>query len=277
LLRLMLDSGSSTAERAAASASGFELIDVAPGSFDHGGTRQEALLLLPESVELVIFLTQDAIPAGEHCFTQILDAFADPEVGAAWGRQLPQADASVLARHAREFNYPPEPRYAGWGDRARLGIKAAFCSDSFAAYRVSALRDVGGFPSPVVFGEDMHVAARMLKAGWTVAYAADACVLHSHNYSLREEFARYFDTGAFHSDNPWLLDEFGAATGEGRRFVISELRYLARHAPLAIPRALARTAGKLMGYKLGQRYRAIPARWRVHLGMNKGYWKRLSA
>ena len=83
-------------------------------------------------------------------------------------------------------------------------VLIAFISNSFAAYRVSVLKEVGGFPDDVIFGEDMFVATKMLKAGYKIAYAAGACVYHSHDYSLWQEMKRYFDMGVFHAREPWI-------------------------------------------------------------------------
>ncbi len=145
-------------------------------------------------------------------------------------------------------------------------------SNSFAAYRVADLQAVGGFPSSVILGEDMSVAARLLMAGKTVAYVADACAHHSHNYSVLQEFRRYFDTGVFHARSPWLLAEFGSAGGEGLRFVRSELAYLWRQAPWWIPSALVRTAAKLIGYRLGRLESRWPLWFKRWCSMHKGYW-----
>ena len=111
-------------------------------------------------------------------------------------------------------------------DAAELGIKAAFMSNSFAAYRREALMAVGGFPKHVIFAEDMYVAAKMLMAGWKVVYEGSACCRHSHNYTIIEEFRRYFDMGVFHAREPWIRENFGGAGGEGLRYVKSELKYL---------------------------------------------------
>jgi len=51
-------------------------------------------------------------------------------------------------------------------------------------------------------------------------------VFHSHDYSFLDEFKRYFDIGVFHTNTSWLQQTFGGASGEGLRFVISEMRYL---------------------------------------------------
>lgn len=43
----------------------------------------------------------------------------------------------------------------------------------------------------------MFMAARMIQAGYKIAYCAEASVRHSHNYTPKQEFQRYFDTGYF--------------------------------------------------------------------------------
>ena len=93
---------------------------------------------------------------------------------------------------------------------------------------------VGGFSPDVIFGEDTLVVARMHRAGWKTAYVADAMVRHSHAYSIAEEFRRYFDIGVLHARESWLVDQFGSASGEGRRFVVSEMRHLAEECATSI-------------------------------------------
>ena len=99
-----------------------------------------------------------------------------------------------------------------------------------------------------------------------------ACVKHSHDYSILQDFRRYFDTGVFHSMEPWLLDNFGGPSGEGGRFVRSELAYLKKRQPSLIPSSLIRTAVKFLGYKLGQSYRALPRSVTLAFSMHKGFW-----
>jgi rhamnosyltransferase len=201
-----------------------------------------------------------------------VSVFANPSVACVYGKQLPHTDATPVAAHARLFNYPAASRVVSLVDKERLGIKTCFMSNSFAAYRVADLQAVGGFPSDVILGEDMSVAARLLMTGKSVAYVADACAYHSHNYSVMQEFRRYFDTGVFHARSPWLLAEFGSAGGEGLRFVRSELAYLWRHAPGWIPSALVRTAAKLIGYRLGRLESRWPLWFKRWCSMHKGYW-----
>ena len=157
-------------------------------------------------------------------------------------------------------------------DAAELGIKAAFMSNSFAAYRREALMAVGGFPKHVIFAEDMYVAAKMLMAGWKVVYEGSACCRHSHNYTIIEEFRRYFDMGVFHAREPWIRENFGGAGGEGLRYVKSELKYLGLSRFYLWPSSIVRNACKLVAYKLGQNEHLLPISFKRKLGMYKGYW-----
>jgi rhamnosyltransferase len=153
-----------------------------------------------------------------------------------------------------------------------MGIKSIFISNSFAAYRREALLASGGFPKNVIFGEDTITAARLLLSGWKVAYVAEAQVYHSHSYTWKQEFKRYFDIGVLHARARWLLQEFGTAGGEGGRFVRSELRYLWPLHWSLIPSALIRTALKLVGYRLGRIEKRLSPGLKRRLSMHPGFW-----
>jgi len=268
---LAIDSSSNDDTPYLLKAAGFRLHTIPRHEFDHGATRHLAVKLCPDS-DVDIFMTQDSILADSLSLQRLVAAFADPQVGVAYGRQLPADNATPIAAHARTFNYPPINSLKSSVDIQPLGIKTAFVSNSFAAYRRSALEDVGGFPDRCIVSEDTFVAAKMILAGWKVAYCADAQVYHSHNYTWRQEFQRYFDIGVFHAREPWVRREFGGAEGEGVRFLKSELKYLLREAPHLIPSALVRTVIKYLGFRAGLAERYLPVKLKSRLSMQKAFW-----
>jgi rhamnosyltransferase len=270
---LVLDSESADGTPDLARKAGFCVKSIQRSEFNHGGTRQWAANLYSDA-EILVYLTQDAVLAGPDELAKLLAAFEDPSVGAAYGRQLPRPQAGAIEAHARSFNYPATSHLRDLASRERYGFKVIFISNSFAAYRRSALMKVGGFPSNVIFGEDTITAAKLLQADYRVAYVAEACVYHSHAYTWKQEFQRYFDIGVLHSREGWLLREFGRANGEGKRFVLSELRYLRKLDAAQIPSALVRTGLKLLGYRLGRMEARIAANVKRHLSMHPGFWKR---
>ena len=271
---IVIDSSSSDNTAKLADESGFLVHSIPKSEFNHGGTRNQAVEFATSFADVVVFMTQDAILASPDSLANLLAPFVDPEVAAVCGRQLPHYNATPLAAHARYFNYPSESKVKSQADISMLGIKTAFMSNSFAAYRLSVFEELGGFPDNTILAEDMYLTAKMILSGYKVAYCAEATVFHSHNYTLKQEFQRYFDTGVFQRDQAWLQQIFGKAVAEGKKFMLSELKFLSKNAPHLLPKALLSTFAKWVGSKLGYHYQKLPYAWCRWLSMHKGYWKK---
>ncbi|MDO4777891.1 MAG: glycosyltransferase family A protein [Cardiobacteriaceae bacterium] len=271
---VIVDSQSSDGTPERARQAGCLVHGIAAADFNHGGSRNLGVSLLEADVDIVIFMTQDALLHAPQAFEMLLAAFANPNVAAAYGRQLPHENANPLAAHARLFNYPAASAIKSQADIARFGIKTVFISNSFAAYRLSAWRELGGFPEDIILAEDMYLAAKMILAGYEIAYCAEATVRHSHNYTLMQEFRRYFDTGVFHREAGWIQESLGGATGEGKRFVLSEWRYLWQNAPHWLLLSPFFTFAKWTGYQLGRHWQRLPHWLLPHLSMNRQFWRR---
>ncbi|MEH6461190.1 glycosyltransferase [Chitinimonas sp. JJ19] len=269
---LIIDSSSNDQTAELARDAGLEVCSIARTDFDHGGTRLWGLQRLNDC-DVVVCMTQDALLSSPEALARLLVAFEQTDVAAAYGRQLPHHDATPLATHARQFNYPARSHVVSYADRQQLGIKTAFCSNSFSAWRRRDLMALGGFPQRTLLAEDMLACARLLQAGFRVAYVADACVAHSHNYPATAEFRRYFDTGALHAGEPWLLHSFGQVAGEGLRYVRSEWRSMRMHGRIWQWRSLKASGMKWLGYQLGKRSRRLP-RWLCQrLSMHPRWWQ----
>jgi rhamnosyltransferase len=240
-------------------------------TFNHGGTRQMGADMFPDK-DIYIYLTQDSILADENAINNIVKVFDNDNVGCAYGRQLPQKNATLFAMHARLFNYKDKSYIYSIKDKKKYGIKTAFNSNSFAAYRKEALKDVEGFPTNTILSEDMYVTAKMLLKNWLVAYCADARVYHSHNYTIWQEFKRYFDIGVFHAREDWIRKTFGKAEGEGKNFVISEIKILIKKNPLLLFEMVFRDFMKFLGYRLGLNERFINKNIKKKLSMTKNFW-----
>lgn len=270
--KIIVDSGSRDDTVPLAKQFGFIVKEIDKSEFNHGATRQ-LLVDLSNDAEICIFLTQDAILHTKDSISNIVDVFNDPKVGMAYGRQLPHINAKPLEIHARLFNYPDQSEIVSMTDLDQKGFKIFFCSNSFSAYRRSVLSAVGGFPLGSIMGEDAIVAAKMLKAGYKKAYVANATVRHSHSYALIDEYRRYFDTRVFHEQNIWMLKEYGKPTGEGFKFIKSELSYVLKNSPASIFKSVASIFAKLLGYNSGKIYKKLPKGVVKKLSMHSFYWK----
>lgn len=245
---------------------------ISPTEFDHGGTRRQ-MCERHLNYEFFVFLTQDAILHTSDSLKQLLSPFADPKVGATYGRQIPHTTANIFAKHARKFNYPAQNRIQSIESIKTDGIKTIFLSNSFSAYRRSTLSSVGGFPSRLILGEDMYTAANMILNNWKIVYVSTAIARHSHNYSITEEFHRYFDTGVFHRRANSTLKSFNTTGSEGNRFVVSEILFLGLRNAHLWPVSLLRNFAKYMGYKLGKSENILPKRLKIFLSSHKAYWQ----
>jgi GT2 family glycosyltransferase len=256
---IVVDSSSSDETLSIAKSQGVQTHRIAKQAFDHGGTRN--FLGTLAKGDILVYLTQDALPVDDTSVPALVSSLlTDDRIAAAFGRQIPQANATAFAAHLRTFNYPAVSHTRTIQDCEQYGMKTFFCSNSFAAYKRKALGSVGWFKEGLLMGEDMYVCARMLLKGYHIAYAADAVVYHSHNYSVRQEFKRYFDLGAFFNREPWILERYGNASSEGFRFVRSELSFLLNSGLMRfIPVSLLRNAAKWCGYQLGLLYPYLPS------------------
>lgn len=220
------------------------------GEFDHGATRHQAFL---ETVgEIVLFMTQDAIPADEFCIERLIQPFAIPNVAMTYGRQLPKLDARRFEQLVREFNYPEKPNIRSKEDIPHLGIKTFFASDVCSAYRRSAYFACGGFERPCNTNEDMLMAAKFIHADLRVAYASTATVLHSHNLTPREQYLRNKEVGVLLVRGAHLLQGV-SEIGEGKRlvaFVVSSL--IKERKILEIVAFGVDCAARLLGNKAGR-------------------------
>lgn len=275
---LVVDSASTDQAVQQAQQAGCDVLHLDAQDFAHGATRQWALEQVAPFSDWVVFLTQDAILANAHTLENLIKAIQNqPQVAAWYGRQLPKPEASAIETHFRHFNYPPQSHVVQMQDKASLGLRACFFSNSYGAYRVSDLLAIGGFPKNVILGEDTWVAATLLKAGHQVGYTAESCVYHSHHYSIREEFRRMFDTGVFHAQNPWLRSEFGAAEKRGWAYVQSQVQHLMGPHMDLLPKAMVVHAVKLMGFRMGLLNRHWPKRFNRFCSMHPLHWNRPSA
>ncbi|MGM9580722.1 MAG: glycosyltransferase [Anaerovibrio sp.] len=249
--KLVIDSSSTDGTADVAKKYGWQVRSIPKAEFSHGGTRQMAVELMPEDIEVVVFLTQDVRLPDRHSLEKLVSSFEDWQVAAAYGRQLPHEGASIYAAVDREFNYPAVSRIKSMADSRELGIKTTFLSDSFAAYRVQDLVAIGGFPK-INICEDMYVAGKLLLAGKHIAYVAEAEARHSHEPNIADMWHRYRALGRFQRQNPWIKESFGSAGGEGMKLVKYQAgRVYREKGIIEIAKILSMDLVRFLAYKAG--------------------------
>lgn len=239
--------------------------------FDHGGTRKAGAAL--SDADILLFMTQDALPADKKLIGNLIRPLEEEKTGAAYARQLPKEDCRFLERYTRSFNYPSESHIRTAADIPSCGIKTYFCSNVCAAYDREVYEKLGGFVDHAIFNEDMIYAGNLVKKGYSIAYAADAKVYHSHNYSALQQFHRNFDLGVSQAEHPEIFANV-PSEGEGIRLVKKSLAYLVKTGHIwLIPQLVIQSGAKYAGYFLGKRYWKLPHRLVMACTMSPWYWK----
>lgn len=242
--------------------------------FDHGGTRRAGVE--KSDAEIFVMMTQDCLPADTHLLERLAGALGE-KVAAAYARQLPDKNCGKIEEYMRGFNYPAESRVKSMEDMEELGIKTFFCSNVCAAYRRDIYEELGGFVRHTIFNEDMIYAAGAIKAGYRIAYEADARVIHSHNYTNMQQLRRNFDLGVSQADHPEVFAGVPSES-EGKRMVRETSAYLRKnHMASKLPHLYMQSGCKYVGYLLGKHYKSLPGSWVAALSDNREYWRQAQA
>lgn len=238
--------------------------------FDHGRTRNQGVR--QSDADVFLMMTQDAVPADECLVEQLLEGLRGKRVAVSYARQLPGEDSGEVERYTRQFNYPETSCVKTKEDLSELGIKTFFCSNVCAAYKRDIFDVLGGFVNRAIFNEDMLYAARAVEAGYGIAYAAGAKVVHSHNYTCRQQFHRNFDLGVSQADHPEVFEAYPSES-EGIRLVKALVKHLKEKRMWnQIPYVIIQSGFKYAGYFCGKRYRRLPGRLVAAMSSNKEYW-----
>ncbi|WP_138755227.1 glycosyltransferase family 2 protein [Paenibacillus sinopodophylli] len=265
---IVIDSCSNDGTAEIAQAAGAQVISVQRSEFDHGGTRNVAAR--QATGDILMFMTQDALPRDDKLIEELIKPLLLNEKAVyAYARQLAKPGANILERLAREHNYPAESQFKSYADIERIGIKTFFCSNVCSAIRREVFEAMGRFQEPVIFNEDLFMAAKCVLSGYQIAYCAEAVVYHSHDYSITEQFKRYFDNGISMRCNTWITP-YSAVGKAGSNLVKLQLKQLheSRQWQL-IPKLAVESAAKLIGYKLGMNYRFLPSFLTRKLSMHR--------
>ncbi len=239
--------------------------------FDHGRTRRMAVSI--SKADYFVCMTDDALPLDRHLIKELTSPLMEGKASVAYARQLAGKDADIAEKFSRRFNYPAVSRIKSSEDFDELGIKTFFCSNACAAYERKTYDALGGFEKHMIFNEDMVYAGRLIDSGASIAYVAEARVLHTHHYTAMQQLKRNFDLGVSQAQFPELFNRVSSQS-EGIRMIRGMLGVLLKKNEYdKMPSVIINSAFKLAGYKLGKVYKKLPQWLIMKLTMNRNYWK----
>lgn len=119
----------------------------------------------------------------------------------------------------------------------------------------------------------MIYGAGLIQAGYGIAYAADAQVTHSHNYSCMDQFHRNFDLGVSQAEHPEVFADVPSEK-EGAALVLKTARYLIRLGkPWLLAELFVQSGSRYLGYQMGKHYKWLPDKWIRACTMSPSYWR----
>ncbi|MCE5317042.1 MAG: glycosyltransferase [Parachlamydia sp.] len=266
---LLVNSSSHDGTVELAQALGAETLVIPRRTFNHGTTRDLARRHL--KTDIVVMMTPDAYALDSSLLEKLVAPLLQNKASIAYARQIPHDGADFFESFPRQFNYPESSELRRITDIPHHGVYTFFCSNTCAAYRNSALDEIGGF-GPVLFGEDTVAVAKLLKRGHAIAYVSEAVVKHSHRYTLKQEFKRHFDIGLARRESRHLLLEAGKDAKRGTQFVKAMLSQLARKCPHLLPYGCLQIGMKWLGYRLGKTCHQAPLWIKKACSSQDFYW-----
>ena len=265
---ILVDSGST--DGTLAEAARWPSVRVIPiARFTHGGARN--LGARQAGGEVLFLLTQDARPADKHTMARLLAALDQPGVVAAYARQVPRPDAHPMEQFFLADRFPAGPPVVRRAVPGRpLLVGDVFFSNVAAVIRRAALL-AHPFDETLIMSEDQQFSRDVLRAGHAVAYAPEAVVVHSHNYSLGVCLRRYFDS--VYSLRQLFRDhDFGTTWRMGWGYQWRELGFMVRNYPGWLPYYVAYCSAKILGTLASHFAERMPRSWARTLSLHRYYW-----
>lgn len=248
------------------------IFNIMKEDFDHGATRDYGAAL--SDADFIVLMSQNALPLDKYMLERLIEPFENKVVAATYGRQLPAKKADLLEKYTKLYNYPPTSKLKSGADIKDMGIHTYDCSNTCAAYRKSIYNELGGFVVKAIFNEDVIMAAKIINAGYKVAYVSDARVRNTIIYSNKQMFQRSFDLGVSIRQfrNYFKVTKSGLDAIDR---IESTCRFLRKeHRVYLIPRLMMHEFVDWIGYIAGYNYDKLPSVLVKKLSSNKDFWNR---
>jgi glycosyltransferase involved in cell wall biosynthesis len=229
--------------------------------FHHAKTRNLGAELARG--QYIVYLGGDALPTTQTWLANLLKPLllnSDGKTFVSYCRQLPANNADVSTVCRVGYNY-------GFKNHIKNRFSELTRKDLYHFSSVCCCinkSDVGipFFDEENPVNEDVTLSYRLINNGLSIAYVADSSVIHSHNYSGREIFQRYFDNTVTYSKIGIHQGVDKSLNDDGKRFLAFSLTVLKKRSPFDWLRFIWFTAFAVFGAKLGQHYKRLP-RWFV--------------
>lgn len=238
--------------------------------FSHSLTREKAAF--NTLGDIIVFITQDIIIDSEEFLYKLTKDIVDERCEATFARQI--CDNNTIEKYTRINNYPTKSRIVSKGDISKLGINTYFFSDAASAIRKDIFLKLNGYDNKdLLTNEDMYFAYKLIQSGYRIKYCSDAVVIHSHDYSYRDLFKRYFDQGVFLKQHSYI-EEAGSSESAIKLFKFVLINSLKEKNIKVIFNLIPNFGVRFIANKLGHRYDRLSKRRILKYTSNPSYWEK---
>ncbi len=270
---VVVDSGSADGSVELARSAGARVCEIPASEFNHGATRNLAAELARGDV--LVFTSQDAFASDEGWLAALTAPLAaDDLLAGTYGRQIAHLEATPPERFFMDFLYGERARTQRAAGIHELSMETTLFSNVNSAIRAEVFARFG-FVDDIIMSEDQEWSRRVLLAGYALRYVPEAAVHHSHPYTLRQAFRRFFDSGVS-SERAYMAGARPSSVvlrRQALRYAREELAWLWGTGKRRwIPYSVAYEAAKFAGLQLGIRHARLPHAMKVRCSALPAYW-----
>lgn len=236
--------------------------------FSHSKTRE--FMAYKSDGDIIVFISQDVVMKDKLWLMNLVKPIMLNECEASFSRQL--CTNNSIERYIRKINYPEVSRIVSKNDVDTYGLLTFFYSDASSAIKASIYKELKGYDNKnLIINEDMYLAYKIINNGYRIKYCADSQVIHSHTFTLKQLYNRYFDTGVFLRQNSYLLKfKANKSGGDLAKQVFKEA--LKEKNFKVVINLIPNFAARFIGSNLGKRYESLSQKFVIKSSMNKNYW-----
>ena len=219
--------------------------------FSHSLTREKEAF--KSNADIIVFVTQDVIIKDDKWLCNLVQDIENGNCEASYSRQL--CLNNTIEKYTRERNYPEKSNIVSKKDLENLGLRTFFFSDAASAIKRDVFVKLNGYDGKKLpINEDMYFAYKLIMNDYKIKYCADSEVIHSHKFTWKQLYTRYYDTGKFFKQNSYL-DKYGTnGTGANlakyvfkRALKEKNIRVLLEFIPNMSARFIGMKVGKVKG------------------------------
>ena len=178
-------------------------IQIEAKDYSHSKTRE--MMASKVDGDIIVFISQDIKIKNNMWLQNLINPIINGECEASFSRQI--GEDNSIEKYTRERNYPAESRIVSKEEIDKYQIRTFFFSDASSAVLSKVYWELNAYDGKdMPTNEDMYFAYKLINAGYRIKYCADSEVYHSHRFTYKQLYKRYYDTGIFFKQNPYFLN-----------------------------------------------------------------------